>query len=84
MGSLRTGQERDPLTKTFDYTRDGYTKDGIAFRLRPAQATDAEAIAANIQAVCAEQVYLYTDHETRISGQVGAESNFRHWAGDMV
>jgi RimJ/RimL family protein N-acetyltransferase len=29
--------------------------------LRPAAPEDAETIVANIQAVCAEQVYLYTD-----------------------
>ncbi len=45
----------------FIYVRDGITKDGIDFRLRPADSSDAEAIAANIQAVCDEQVYLYSD-----------------------
>jgi RimJ/RimL family protein N-acetyltransferase len=49
------------LTEQFAYVWDGQTKDGIPFRLRPATPDDAGVITANIQAVCAEQVYLYTD-----------------------
>jgi RimJ/RimL family protein N-acetyltransferase len=49
------------LSGTFVYTRTAYTKDGLAFRLRPAQPADTEAIIATIQAVCAEQIYLHTN-----------------------
>ena len=45
----------------FVYTQDRITKDGIPFQLRPARVSDADQIVANISAVCAEKVYLYTD-----------------------
>ncbi|MBN1886376.1 MAG: GNAT family N-acetyltransferase [Thermoflexales bacterium] len=49
------------MTNEFVYSRDEHTKDGLAFRMRPANPADAEAVVANIQLVCAEHVYLYTD-----------------------
>ena len=33
----------------------------MPFRLRPARSADSDQIIANISAVCAEKVYLYTD-----------------------
>ena len=45
----------------FAYLRDRLTKDGVPFRLRPARSADSDQIIANISAVCAEKVYLYTD-----------------------
>lgn len=40
---------------------DRQTKDGFLFRLRPATSDDESSILANIQSVCDERVYLYTD-----------------------
>ncbi|HEX2997476.1 MAG TPA: GNAT family N-acetyltransferase, partial [Anaerolineales bacterium] len=45
----------------FVYTRDKLTKDGVPYQLRPALLSDADQIIANISAVCAEKIYLYTD-----------------------
>src|SRR5512142_554503 len=45
----------------FAYVRDLLTKDGVPIQLRPARVSDADQIVANISAVCAEKIYLYTD-----------------------
>lgn len=45
----------------FTYVRDSLTKDGVPFQVRPARTSDADQIIANISAVCAEKIYLYTD-----------------------
>lgn len=38
-----------------------YTRTGIPFTIRPAETGDQPAILANIDAVCAEEIYLSTD-----------------------
>ena len=50
----------EKLIGKFDYIQSGYTKDGVAFQLRPATLADVEQITANIQAVCAENAYLHS------------------------
>jgi RimJ/RimL family protein N-acetyltransferase len=45
----------------FEYVRHLLTKDGVSYQLRPARVSDTDQIAANISAVCAEKIYLYTD-----------------------
>ena len=49
------------MKKKFEYFRQFFTKDGDPFLLRPASPTDAKITQTNVQKVCAEQIYLYTD-----------------------
>lgn len=49
------------MKKNFEYFQYFKTKDGISFILRPASPNDANIIQSNIQKVCDEQIYLYTD-----------------------
>lgn len=49
------------MKSEFNYIRNCKTKDGISFQLRPATSVDGEIIEKNINSVCKEKVYLYTD-----------------------
>jgi len=45
----------------FQLIRTNNTKDGIPFLLRPATPDDSDVIIKNINEICDEQVFLYTD-----------------------
>lgn len=49
------------MKKEFEYVQHFKAKDGIYFLLRPASSNDANMIQTNIQKVCDEQIYLYTN-----------------------
>jgi RimJ/RimL family protein N-acetyltransferase len=73
------------LKNNFRYTREYKTKDGIPFQLRPAEPSDAEIIETNIEAVCKEKIYLYSDsfvltHEWRKVLEKSIDEN----SGDLL